>query len=272
MPAKTPQAKLDAAVAMYLSQPNGKKVSRATGVALSVLYRELNRLGIDKAAAYAATGKSHWNQVLTEDQRTEAVRRYAEGESATLLAGYFGVSRLTITAIVRASGVAVLPRGKTPLKVTPEMVQKMQSLWADGHTQTYIAAQVGLNQTTVSSWLRSGRIKVGARSVRKSRLSYKPDGGRIVSGEGYALVHKEKLPDWVAEMANGSGYVLEHRAVMAQMLGRVLTQHETVHHIDGDKLNNKPANLQLRQGRHGKGVVLRCACCGSTDIRAEEIA
>lgn len=272
MPAKTPPEKVKAAVAMYMNHPNGKEVSSATGVAMSVLYRELKRLGIDKDAVRLATGKQHWNQQLTEAQRAEVARRYGDGESPSALSAEFGVSRSTVTATARSFGIAVNPRGQQPLKVTPEIAQKMQELWAEGHPQTFIAAQVGLNQTTVSSWLRNGRIEVGVRSLRKSRLSYKKDGGRFVSNGGYVLVHKERLPDWLVSMANHAGYVPEHRAVMAKMLGRTLTQHETVHHIDGNKLNNKPSNLQLRQGRHGKGVVLRCACCGSTDIKAEELA
>jgi hypothetical protein len=35
-----------------------------------------------------------------------------------------------------------------------------------------------------------------------------------------------------------------------------------------DTQDNRPENLQLRNGNHGKGVVMQCACCGSRDIRA----
>lgn len=39
-------------------------------------------------------------------------------------------------------------------------------------------------------------------------------------------------------------YVYEHRHVMEQMLGRKLLRGENVHHVDGDKLNNDPDNLE----------------------------
>lgn len=39
-------------------------------------------------------------------------------------------------------------------------------------------------------------------------------------------------------------YVLEHRIVMENYLGRILDTNEVVHHIDGNKKNNSIENFQ----------------------------
>jgi hypothetical protein len=98
-------------------------------------------------------------------------------------------------------------------------------------------------------------------------------GGKTVTPNGYVLVKQPTHPH-----ADVRGYVYEHRLVAESKLGRYLLPTEQVHHIDGNKSNNDPRNLEVTSSiehrrKHAKRDDLRpisgenpisvCACgCG----------
>jgi hypothetical protein len=104
-------------------------------------------------------------------------------------------------------------------------------------------------------------------------------GGRTIASTGYALVRVGVGHP----LADVRGYAYEHRLVASEKLGRDLLPGEVVHHIDGNKLNNDPVNLEVLAGHAEHRVehrsersrdrlrkpnepnpLVRCACgCGT---------
>ena len=75
-------------------------------------------------------------------------------------------------------------------------------------------------------------------------------GGKITYIQtGYIRIYRPKHP-----LADHQGYVKEHRLIMEEKLGRYLKRNEVIHHINGNKSDNRIENLALydRQSEHRK--------------------
>jgi hypothetical protein len=115
------------------------------------------------------------------------------------------------------------------------------------------------------------RNRADAISLAKGKVSTP----KTVLSNGYVLEYlRPGDPYFEMGVKNSRArgrYAPKHRLVMARHLGRLLTSSETVHHINGDKTDNKLENLQLRQGSHGQGAKYVCLDCGSINIKAMEL-
>jgi hypothetical protein len=83
------------------------------------------------------------------------------------------------------------------------------------------------------------------RKVPKNHIFF--HGSRI-DEDGYNCIY---LPENIH--ANASGYAYEHKLVMAEYLGRNLIKGETIHHINGNRDDNRIENLELWSRSHPPG-------------------
>ena len=98
---------------------------------------------------------------------------------------------------------------------------------------------------------------------RSGQIGSHPEGGTIRHSSGY-----------LQEKAEGK-WVMQHRLVMAQVIGRPLLASERVHHKNGKRDDNRPENLELWTGvgtnkKDPHGVRLVDKVCDMIDSLTEE--
>lgn len=103
-------------------------------------------------------------------------------------------------------------------KATPEQIEKN------------IKGHIGIKLTEEQRNKISAALKGRVYSTPKRRLD----------GKGYIFLYRPNH-----QMANNTGYIFEHRLVMAEYLGRMLDRSEIVHHKDGNRQNNIIENLEI---------------------------
>jgi biotin operon repressor len=211
---------------------------------------------------------------------TETIDKACEmaknGHGLVEISKELSVSRSGIKSHILERGIEIqryTSRGREYRHLTDEIRQTVCRMYADDRIgPTEIVRRLELPGVhTVYSCLRQ-------RGILRRNLGGGPGnaakpGTTRVTREGYVVVKVSLDWPWLGQMSGyGDGtWIPQHRAVMAEHLGRALMKGEQVHHKDGDRTNNSITNLQLRTSAHGSGVSFQCRGCGSRDIEAIDL-
>jgi DNA-binding CsgD family transcriptional regulator len=235
-----------------------KRVAKIIGCRTSIVSSALAQAGVRLSPG----GK---RSLADADERQVGID-YAAGQSLRQLAIRLNVSTPTIVHCLERQRVALRPAGRGKFW-TAELERKVLGWFDNGDTAKAIAIRLNVPVPSVHRALRRARPQPAPSGDRSASWR----GGRTVVAGGYVKVRP--TPDDLAYCDQGSnGYVLEHRLIVARFLGRRLLASETVHHINGNTGDNRLENLQIRQGRHGRGVAMQCQDCGSVNVTSVPIA
>lgn len=164
---------------------------------------------------------------------SEIVERLNRGDSLRMVASYLGIDHSTLSSKLKAIGVSVPTKAMSAKRtwknhVHPRLGKKGKACPVYGRKMT-----AATREKMIPIWKKIGDDR---------RFYTKKHSG------GYTLVYKPNHP-----CADPIGYVLEHRIIVEEKLGRYLSSDEIVHHKNGIKTDNNIDNLVvISKSEHAK--------------------
>ena len=108
-------------------------------------------------------------------------------------------------------------------------------------TKSWVAEKLGIGLNTLHRRCKKWNLKTQRTGPRSGAAHPDWRGGVTIDKDGYRLIWVEAHPC----RRKYNHYILEHRLVMEESIGRYLDPAEVVHHKNGNKLDNRLENLEL---------------------------
>jgi len=172
----------------------------------------------------------------------------------------------TVLKILRKHKIPIRSRSVKMNKLRTDAILELRNFdwlkeqYIDKHRNIAdIALELGCSGHTVITYLKRWRIR------RREILYLDKSDRKKKNGNGYIIVFRPEHPN-----ANSSGWILEHRLIASDILGRALTKSEVVHHLNLKSDDNREDNFlvfstnALHTAFHENPPewMPRCKCCG----------
>jgi len=179
---------------------------------------------------------------MNEKQVQKVCESYLAGDDSVVIAEQFGIDKQKVLRILRQQGIPRRSRSEINQRRTaPISPEELTRLLDEAKLSIdEIAAHFGTSTATIVRRMRGLGLHSKKGHGSPMEKNYFWNGGRMTDVDGYILLKSPGHP-----YATKAGYVREHRLAMERALGRYLEPSEIVHHLDGNKQNNEPENLQV---------------------------